>query len=182
MWVVPLSSCHLDSVVWLWTETMAGMCVMCSQVWLQMRGPSVEGTDVSAAPAGWTQTKMFSSLLNRQHKIKFKKKKSLTGHTQKSLKTVLICSQCLQIHTRHAFTFKRKIKQSMRQYIAFTKEILRFRKSKHYEWCQLFTIFSRRMVTIQKYLLFVCIHWLVKLQFISMSKQTYVKHVVKTSI
>ncbi len=52
VWVLPLSSCHLDSVAWLWTETMAGMCVMCSRVWLQRRGPSVEGTDASAAPAG----------------------------------------------------------------------------------------------------------------------------------
>lgn len=49
--VLPLSSCHLDSVVWLWTEMTAGMCVMCSRVWLQMQGPSVEGIDASAAPA-----------------------------------------------------------------------------------------------------------------------------------
>lgn len=59
---VPLSSCHLDSVVWLWTETMAGMCVMCFQVWLQTRGPSGEGTDASAAPADWTQIKIPSMI------------------------------------------------------------------------------------------------------------------------
>jgi len=50
MCVVPLSSCHRGSEVWLWTERMAGMCVMCSRVWLQKRGPSVEGRDASADP------------------------------------------------------------------------------------------------------------------------------------
>lgn len=54
---VPLSSCRPDSVVWLWTEMTAGMCVMCSQVWLQTPGPSVEGTGASAAPEDWKTNK-----------------------------------------------------------------------------------------------------------------------------
>lgn len=57
VWILPLSSCHPDNVAWLWTETMAGMCVMCSQVWLRMQELLIEGTDASAAPADCTQTK-----------------------------------------------------------------------------------------------------------------------------
>lgn len=50
LWVSPPSSCRQDSVAWLWTEMTAGTCATCSLAWHQMRGPSVEDTNASAAP------------------------------------------------------------------------------------------------------------------------------------
>lgn len=123
MWVLPLSSCHLDSAVWLLIETMAGMCVMCSRVWLQMRGPSVEGTDASAAPADWTQTEMSSSSLHRQQKTS-----PICRNHSKPHQAVVSVFKCKR---KKCFYFQKEVMKNnlCDNNIASTK-LLRFRHSK----------------------------------------------------